>query len=102
MAEFATGEGKTLSAGQWLPSSRDGPAGPAMLLPPTITWPSAMPNGCAPCFTSVVNTSSHVISEMEADDRRAAYGCDVTYTTGKEVVADFLRDRPADGSLSVL
>ena len=34
-----------------------------------------------------------VVGETETADRREAYGSDVTYSTGREVCADFLRDR---------
>ena len=33
-----------------------------------------------------------VTGEMPAEKRRHGYDCDITYTTSKEVVADFLRD----------
>lgn len=36
---------------------------------------------------------SAVLSDMEAPDRRKHYQADVVYTTAKELVADFLRDR---------
>ena len=39
-----------------------------------------------------------VSQELESEARHAAYGADVTYLTGKEAAADFLRDRLALGS----
>jgi preprotein translocase subunit SecA len=41
------------------------------------------------CWVSV----GSVTSEMAAEERREGYRRDVTYTTNKELVADFLRDR---------
>lgn len=38
--------------------------------------------------------------EMEPPERLANYACDITYTTSKEVTADFLRDRIQLGSLA--
>src|SRR5262249_27358355 len=38
-----------------------------------------------------------VKSDLEPDERRAAYGADITYCTNKDVVFDYLRDRMALG-----
>lgn len=44
----------------------------------------------------------HVVQGMDPDERRAAYGCDVTYVTAKEAGFDFLRDQVCfDPSLRV-
>ena len=92
LAEMATGEGKTLTAGL------------AAIL---RAW-----NG-RPCHVITVNdylverderwlgpllgfchlTHGHVTAPMSPEDRREAYSRDVTYGTSKEIVADFLRDR---------
>jgi preprotein translocase subunit SecA len=45
------------------------------------------------CWVSV----GSVTSELKPDERRASYGKDVAYTTPKEILADFLRDRIALG-----
>ncbi|WP_221031692.1 hypothetical protein [Actomonas aquatica] len=45
-------------------------------------------------------TVAAVTSEMKQDARKAAYGADVVYTTSKELVADFLRDRLALGPMA--
>ena len=37
-------------------------------------------------------------SDMEPEERRAAYGCDVTYVTNQEVGFDYLRDNMATDS----
>jgi preprotein translocase subunit SecA len=40
-----------------------------------------------------------VTAAMEQGDRQKGYNCDVTYTTSKELLADFLRDRLKLGEL---
>lgn len=40
-----------------------------------------------------------VLGETQGPDRREAYACNVTYTTAKEVAADYLRDRLSLGGL---
>src|SRR5207237_8165177 len=40
-----------------------------------------------------------VAAEMSPGERQKGYGCDVTYTTSKELLADFLRDRLRVGTL---
>lgn len=97
LAEMATGEGKTLTAGL------------AAIL---RAW-----NG-HPCHVVTVNdylverderwlgpllgfchlTHGHVTAPMSPEDRREAYARDVTYGTSKEIVADFLRDRLRAGA----
>lgn len=41
----------------------------------------------------------HVVGAQPLEERRAGYAADVTYTTAKELVADFLRDRLQLGPL---
>lgn len=38
----------------------------------------------------------YVVAAMQQPERKAAYGCDITYLTSKELVADFLRDKIAE------
>ena len=38
-------------------------------------------------------TVGDVTAAMDPAARQKGYGCDVTYTTSKELLADFLRDR---------
>jgi preprotein translocase subunit SecA len=42
--------------------------------------------------------AGYVISGMQPHERRVAYDCDVVYSTSKELLADFLRDRMTDGA----
>ncbi|HYE33597.1 MAG TPA: prepilin peptidase [Methylomirabilota bacterium] len=92
MAEMATGEGKTLTAG---------------LAAVLVGWTKR------PCHIITVNdylvqrdaewlkplydfcgvSVGYVTGAMKPADRRHGYNADITYTTSKEVVADFLRDR---------
>ncbi len=92
LAEMATGEGKTLTAGL------------AAIL---AGWTRR------PCHIITVNdylverdaawlrplhmfagvTNGCVTGAMAPPERRSGYACEITYVTSKEVVADFLRDR---------
>jgi len=98
LAEMATGEGKSLTAA---------------LAAVLAAWRGQ------PCHVVTVNdylaerdarrfehfyrfcgvTTAAVTSTMEPVERRAGYAADITYTTSKEVVADFLRDRLRLGNL---
>lgn len=97
MAEFATGEGKTLAAAMaavlaaW--SRR-----PCHVITANDYLAERDADSMRKLYHFCGLKSGHVISTMEPDQRRAAYACDVTYTTGKEIVADFLRDRLRMGS----
>ena len=44
----------------------------------------------------------YVISGMEPQERRAAYKLDIAYSTSKELLADYLRDRMAEDAESVI
>lgn len=92
LVEMATGEGKTLTLG---------------LVAVLCGWQRR------PCHVVTANdylaardaktlkqfhtrcgvTVGHVIGELPPAERREGYAADVTYTTAKELVADFLRDR---------
>lgn len=91
LAEMATGEGKTLTAG---------------IAAVLMAW-----NG-RPCHVITVNDylverdaqwlgplyrfcgihAGFVTAPLSPEERRKAYACDITYATSKEVVADSLRD----------
>ncbi len=98
LAEMATGEGKTLTAG---------------IAAVLMAW-----NG-RPCHVITVNDylverdaqwlgplyrfcglhAGFVTAPLSPEERQSAYACDITYTTSKEVVADFLRDALKLGNL---
>ncbi|MDH3388540.1 MAG: prepilin peptidase, partial [Gammaproteobacteria bacterium] len=46
-----------------------------------------------PVYEAMDLTVGTVVAGMDADARRAAYTCDVTYCTNKQVAFDYLRDR---------
>jgi len=41
--------------------------------------------GWAPCLNSLAYASVVILEDMEVDDRRAAYACDITYCTNKQL-----------------
>ena len=92
LAEMATGEGKTLTA-----------ALAAVLAGWTrrpchvITVNDYLARRDARAFDAFYHACGlrcgHVLSDHDGETRRLAYEADITYTTSKEVTADFLRDR---------
>lgn len=98
VAEMATGEGKTLTA--TIPAVIAGWRGRGChvvtvndyLAERDANW---MKHVFEFCGLSV----GFVVSSAQPDDRRAAYACDITYSTNKELAADFLRDRLALGQI---
>jgi preprotein translocase subunit SecA len=98
LAEMATGEGKTLTAG--LAAVLRAWAGPGVHV---ITVNDYLAERDAdrlrPLFEWCGVKSACVLGPMEAAERRAAYAAGVTYATAKEVLADFLRDRLRLGPL---
>ena len=92
LAEMATGEGKTLTIGlaAALAAWRGGPVHVVTandyLVERDAAW---LGEFYALCGLKV----GFVTGRMSAAERRVGYAADVTYTTSKEVVADFLRDR---------
>lgn len=100
LAEMATGEGKTLTAGLagvlfgWTRRPCHVVTVNDYLAERDAAWMKPLYDLCGV-------TVGCVVAPMDAPARRRAYACDVTYTTSKEVVADFLRDRLQLGSLGV-
>lgn len=92
LAEMATGEGKTLTAA--LAAVLAGWRGrPCHIITVNDYLAERDAKWFAKLYTFAGLTVGHVTSAMEEAERREGYAADVTYTTGKEVVADFLRDR---------
>ena len=92
VAEMATGEGKTLTA--TLPATVMGWRGRSCHVVTVNDYLAARDaEWMRPVYTFCGLTCAHVEGKMEHPDRRAAYQADITYTTNKEVAADFLRDR---------
>ncbi len=92
LAEMATGEGKTLTAGlaAVLAAWRGGPCH-LVTVNDYLAERDAM--WMAPLFKACAVSGGFVVGRMEPAERRMNYRQDVTYTTSKEVAADFLRDR---------
>lgn len=92
LAEMATGEGKTLTAA--LAAVLAGWTGhPCHVITVNDYLAERDTERMGPIFRFCELRVDVVKSAMEPPARRRAYGADVTYTTSKEVVADFLRDR---------
>ena len=92
VAELATGEGKSLVA--TLPATVAGWRGRGchvITVNDYLAQRDATELGPLYQFCGV--TVAFVNGQMPAGKRRAAYEADITYTTNKEVAADFLRDR---------
>ncbi len=98
LAEMATGEGKSLTAAvaAVVAAWRGRPCH-------VVTVNDYLAERDARRFASLYEfcglTVGHVTAPMTPEERRAGYAADITYTTSKEVVADFLRDRLRLGSI---
>ena len=96
IAEMQTGEGKTLTA--ILPAfARASAAHGCHVLTSNDYLAERDAAKLRPVYELLGQSVGCVIAEMEPEQRRAAYRCDVTYSTAKEVGFDFLRDRIARG-----
>ncbi|MGE5309262.1 MAG: prepilin peptidase [Deltaproteobacteria bacterium] len=92
IAEMATGEGKTLSAA--LAGVINGWIGlPCHIITVNDYLAERDAEWMEPLYKFCGVTVGCVTGQQEAAERRQGHGCDVTYTTSKEIVADFLRDR---------
>lgn len=92
VAEMATGEGKTLTAA--LAAVLSGWRGRGCHIVTANDYlASRDQEWMSRVFTRLNLTSSVVVQDSATDSRRAAYRCDITYCTNKEVAADYLRDR---------
>ncbi len=52
----------------------------------------------APLYSRCRLRVGYVIAGMKPDERRQAYDCNIVYSTSKELLADFLRDKMAEGT----
>ncbi len=99
VAEMQTGEGKTLTATLTAGAAALGGTRVHVvtandyLAERDAAW-------MAPVYAGLGLTVGHVVQGMQPEARRAAYLCDVTYCSGKEVAFDYLRDRCAMGPAS--
>ena len=97
LAEMQTGEGKTLTA--TLPASTAALAGvPVHVITSNDYLATRDAQLMRPLYEALGLTVGVVSEEMDFDSRRAAYACDITYCTNKQVTFDYLRDRVARGA----
>ncbi len=94
IAEMRTGEGKTLVA--TLPSYLDALAGKGVHV---VTVNDYLAKRDAEWMGKIHEflglTVGVVLNSMNAEERRAAYNCDITYVTNNELGFDYLRDNMA-------
>ena len=96
IAEMETGEGKTLTA--TLPACAAALAGiPVHIV--TVNDFLVMRDAAwmGPVYKFLGLTVGTIAEGMTAEARRAAYACDITYGTNKQVVFDYLKDRLVRG-----
>ncbi len=94
VAEMATGEGKSLTAA--LAAVCVALSGRPVHVVTVNDYLAARDAEVhAPLFTALGLTVGTVVAGQAPPARQAAYACDITYCTNKDVVFDFLRDRLA-------
>ncbi len=99
LAEMATGEGKTLTA--CFPAILAAWSGvPCHVITANDYLASRDAEHMAPFYAFCNLQTGWVGSEMDTSERRGNYAQGVVYTTSKELLADFLRDRLQMGSCS--
>ncbi len=92
LIEMATGEGKTLTAA--LAAVLHGWSGyPCHVITVNDYLAERDTRWMEPLYSFCGVSVGHVVGGMEYEARREGYSKEVTYTTNKEIVADFLRDR---------
>ena len=92
IAEMETGEGKTLTA--TLPACAAALAGiPVHIV--TVNDFLVMRDAAwmSPVYKFLGLTVGTITEGMSPEERRAAYACDITYGTNKQLVFDYLKDR---------
>jgi preprotein translocase subunit SecA len=94
LAEMATGEGKTYAAA--LAAAVAALAGtPVHLMTANDYLVQRDADALAPLYTALGLTVGVVTAASTPAQRRAAYRCDITYCTAREVAFDYLRDARA-------
>lgn len=96
VAQMATGEGKTLAAG--LAAATAALAGLPVHVVTVNAYLAERDAGLMRPLYAALGLSVGVVSEgQEVPARAAAYACDITYCTNKDLAFDYLRDRIALG-----
>jgi preprotein translocase subunit SecA len=92
IVEMETGEGKTITA--TLAATAAAFAGRAVQVITVNDYLAGRDaQGMGPVYRALGVSVGCVRQGMDADARRAAYRCDVTYCSNKEIAFDYLRDR---------
>src|SRR5262249_10600045 len=96
LAEMATGEGKTLAAA--ICAATGALAGiPVHVISVNDYLVTRDAQALRPLYQALGLTVSAVTQPLSAAERQAAYACDITYCTAKELAFDYLRDGVALG-----
>src|SRR6516162_5108722 len=91
IAEMVTGEGKTLVA--TLPAFLNALEGQGVHVITVNDYLARRDcEWMLPIYNALGVTAGYIQSDMEPDDRRKAYDCDITYGTNSEFGFDYLRD----------
>ncbi len=94
LAEMNTGEGKTLTAGVAATlAALAGVPVHVVTVNDYLAQRDAQQMGRLAAFFGL--RTGVVVHGLQPEAKRAAYGCDITYCTNKELVFDYLRDRVA-------
>jgi preprotein translocase subunit SecA len=92
VAEMETGEGKTMTA--TLPATTAALAGiPVHIVTVNDFLVARDAEWMAPIYKSFGLSVGTITEGMDLEQRRAAYACDITYCTNKQLVFDYLKDR---------
>jgi preprotein translocase subunit SecA len=92
IAEMETGEGKTLTA--TLSASAAALAGwPVHIVTVNDYLAKRDAEWMGPIYRALGLSVGLVVHGLSPEERRAAYACDVTYVTNKDITFDYLRDR---------
>jgi len=96
LVEMATGEGKTITA--TLPACTAAFAGiPVHVITVNEYLATRDARSMGPIYRFFGLSVGVITQDMQPDARRAAYACDITYCTNKDLAFDYLRDRVALG-----
>jgi preprotein translocase subunit SecA len=91
IAEMETGEGKTITA--TLPACTAALAGiPVHIVTVNDFLVARDAQWMSPVFEALGLTVGIITEDMDLEQRRASYACDITYTTNKQLVFDYLKD----------
>ncbi len=92
VAEMETGEGKTMTA--TLPACAAALAGiPVHIVTVNDFLVSRDADWMRPIYETLGLTVGTILEGMSLEERRAAYACDITYCTNKQLAFDYLKDR---------